>query len=328
LGVAAFPWDPPTTQQPPPQQSQDQVLPPATTVPSNAPQLIPTPSQPESSSSLPQPLPTMTGPSQSPVGNGPATANGPRIKIEPGVNGQPALPPPSNGSHISSDPQALARERAMNNLNSKYGAAAAGSVSQLQAQSQAALSLPGPQRPQNVQLPDIKPPIIHDIGSVSRKPPLSNGQTDGADEALLDWRAEVARRREAAQQQDGRPCQLIGQLRMQNLRLEGGGLMLPLEEHEHLRHPLKKGRPALSQASNAMQEKIPQTDGLDDDADGEDEDAINSDLDDPDDLIAEDHEGEEAVGQVMLCTYDKVQRVKNKWKCTLKDGILTTGRKE
>jgi transcription initiation factor TFIIA large subunit len=30
----------------------------------------------------------------------------------------------------------------------------------------------------------------------------------------------------------------------------------------------------------------------------------------------------------MLCTYDKVQRVKNKWKCTLKDGILTTNKKE
>jgi len=59
----------------------------------------------------------------------------------------------------------------------------------------------------------------------------------------------------------------------------------------------------------------------DDDDDVEDEDAINSDLDDPDDLAASAENGEET-DQVMLCTYDKVQRVKNKWKCTLKDGIL------
>jgi len=59
----------------------------------------------------------------------------------------------------------------------------------------------------------------------------------------------------------------------------------------------------------------------DDDDDVEDEDAINSDLDDPDDLAANAENGEET-DQVMLCTYDKVQRVKNKWKCTLKDGIL------
>ena len=59
----------------------------------------------------------------------------------------------------------------------------------------------------------------------------------------------------------------------------------------------------------------------DDDDDEEDEDAINSDLDDPDDLAANEEDNENT-DQVMLCTYDKVQRVKNKWKCTLKDGVL------
>ena len=68
--------------------------------------------------------------------------------------------------------------------------------------------------------------------------------------------------------------------------------------------------------------------GGDDDAEEDDEDAINSDLDDPEENEAEENDAEDAVGQVMLCTYDKVQRVKNKWKCTLKDGILTTGGKE
>lgn len=64
-----------------------------------------------------------------------------------------------------------------------------------------------------------------------------------------------------------------------------------------------------------------QGDATGDDDDEEDEDAINSDLDDPDDLAAAEENGENT-DQVMLCTYDKVQRVKNKWKCTLKDGIL------
>ncbi|KLJ08778.1 transcription initiation factor TFIIA large subunit [Blastomyces silverae] len=59
-----------------------------------------------------------------------------------------------------------------------------------------------------------------------------------------------------------------------------------------------------------------------------DEDAINSDLDDSEDMLDDHNDGDDAVGQVMLCTYDKVQRVKSKWKCTLKDGILTSGGKE
>jgi hypothetical protein len=66
----------------------------------------------------------------------------------------------------------------------------------------------------------------------------------------------------------------------------------------------------------------------DDDADGEvDEDAINSDLDDPD-QADNDENNEENTDQIMLCTYDKVVRVKNKWKCTLKDGIVKVGSTE
>ncbi len=65
----------------------------------------------------------------------------------------------------------------------------------------------------------------------------------------------------------------------------------------------------------------------DDDDEEEDENAINSDLDDPDE-VSNAGDNEDSVEQVMLCTYDKVQRVKNKWKCTLKDGILRVGGSE
>ena len=49
------------------------------------------------------------------------------------------------------------------------------------------------------------------------------------------------------------------------------------------------------------------------------------DLDDGSD--SDKSEGEEGYqeGQIMLCLYDKVQRVKNKWKLTLKEGIANIG---
>lgn len=81
-----------------------------------------------------------------------------------------------------------------------------------------------------------------------------------------------------------------------------------------------------------LREKLlKQTDGTTDDdglCDDDDihngSDDINSDLDD--DLESEkSDEDAEQEGQIMLCLYDKVQRVKNKWKCTLKEGIANIG---
>lgn len=63
-------------------------------------------------------------------------------------------------------------------------------------------------------------------------------------------------------------------------------------------------------------------DGRDDtapDAAEKDKDEIGSDLDDSDD---DDAEGTE---DMILCLYDKVQRVKNKWKCVLRDGVASIG---
>lgn len=48
-------------------------------------------------------------------------------------------------------------------------------------------------------------------------------------------------------------------------------------------------------------------------------DEIGSDLDDSDD---DDGDGSE---DMILCLYDKVQRVKNKWKCVLRDGVASIG---
>lgn len=65
------------------------------------------------------------------------------------------------------------------------------------------------------------------------------------------------------------------------------------------------------------------------------DDAINSDLDDSDiesDLDSEFGEGEEGDDggdkAIVLCMYEKVHRTKNKWKCQLKDGVISIGGKD
>lgn len=222
-------------------------------------------------------------------------------------------------------------------LHQRYGAAAANSVSQLQAQSHPPLGIPRQARPQYPQAPNGQGPTVKTEPGYPPMPPssLGNSQTDGAGDALSEWKAEVARRREeAANGQDGESRLMRDHFKQRMLQLEGGGLLLPLEEHQYpSRRVDLPGEQATSsgpETSSLSAIRPPQVDGPggDDEKEEDDEDAINSDLDDPDDLVGEDNEGEDAVGQVMLCTYDKVQRVKNKWKCTLKDGILTTGGKE
>ncbi|KIJ61288.1 hypothetical protein HYDPIDRAFT_177056 [Hydnomerulius pinastri MD-312] len=53
------------------------------------------------------------------------------------------------------------------------------------------------------------------------------------------------------------------------------------------------------------------------------DEAINSDLDDSDTEGEEEaEEGGQGETDIVFCTYDKVGRVKNKWKCILKDGMI------
>ncbi|KAB5589439.1 hypothetical protein CTheo_7118 [Ceratobasidium theobromae] len=79
--------------------------------------------------------------------------------------------------------------------------------------------------------------------------------------------------------------------------------------------------------------------------DGRGTEEIGSDLDDSDDSDADDvesrsipcyltffssfsDEGAGEAGDYVFCTYDKVQRVKNKWKCVLKDGMIHVNGKD
>ena len=179
----------------------------------------------------------------------------------------------------------------------------------------------------------------------------STSQNDGASE----WDEYVAQRRAAVLDNPGSfyNAELtLRQLAAEAGRsMEGGGLMLPLSEQPKCPQP-KKHKAISSAVPSGMQDlvtaqtppsgpRLQQLDGpgdLDDDVkpvkeeedlgDEDDEDAINSDLDDPDDDNADEVGGDGADDAIILCTYDKVQRVKNKWKCILKDGVVSTGGKE
>ncbi|KAJ5676775.1 Transcription factor IIA alpha/beta subunit [Penicillium maclennaniae] len=291
VNVASFPWDP--------------------APPTNPSSRSPSASyRPHASQTLPAQAPPM---------------GAPRIKTEPGSNMPMGMPPMHQVPHQMSGQapnSQSARDRAASHIQSKFGAAASNSVSQLQAHPHAQQQYP--QMHANGQMPHIKQEPGY--------PSIGHSQNDGAGDSLAEWKAEVARRREAAQNGQG-DRMLREHLNQQMLDLEGGGLLRPLSEQKSStpasRHAVACLKEATALQMSAAAPKVPgQFDGAEDPQEEEDEDAINSDLDDPDDLIADDHDADESEGQVMLCTYDKVQRVKNKWKCTLKDGILTTGGRE
>eukprot|EP00842_Homolaphlyctis_polyrhiza_P002899 jgi/Hompol1/360/HPOL_001093-RA len=96
-----------------------------------------------------------------------------------------------------------------------------------------------------------------------------------------------------------------------------------------------RSRKNLSRASVVL----PQTDGANDDDDDDEDDpeepggggggggtgdsVIGSDLDESE---SEDEYAE--VSNLLLCQFEKVQRVKNKWKCALKDGVINVNGKD
>ncbi|KAJ3100469.1 transcription factor IIA subunit alpha [Phlyctochytrium planicorne] len=84
---------------------------------------------------------------------------------------------------------------------------------------------------------------------------------------------------------------------------------------------------AAERRQGALKRKtLHQVDGHDDDDDEEDEDeedGIDSDLDDD-----ESDEEEKEYDHIILCQYEKVSRIKNKWKCVLRDGIINVNGKD
>ncbi|KXT17263.1 hypothetical protein AC579_5808 [Pseudocercospora musae] len=162
-------------------------------------------------------------------------------------------------------------------------------------------------------------------------------QTDGADEDMDQWRAVLAERRALHGQQGQQADRMMRDYIMQLSEDLSNGLMVPLDQHPSKKEKKRRAAPrSTTVSSSALPPAIPQLDGdADEDdekpdvKDEDDENAINSDLDDSDDdgagVMGDD---EDELGDTILCTYDKVQRVKNKWKCTLKDGVMSVNGKE
>ncbi|KAI4216654.1 MAG: hypothetical protein LQ351_001143 [Letrouitia transgressa] len=303
----------------------------------------------------------------------PVPSNGPRQPPAPST-GSPSLTSPTNsnpriktesphGNHgLQNGIQpnygnAIAQQRAAQQLQEKFGPNANVQINQLQAQ--VAMSNPGQQQqaPQNIQLPHHSSEQQKNETAerqrqqrqLQQRPAVSNAQTDGAD----DWDQMVALRRAATLKNPA--ARYDADITMQQLAkemsqaMEGGGLMLPLSDNPKYNQSKKRRisstNPLSIRMSSPQTLRFSQSDGPSDpegtkieiknelDLDNDvkldaDEDAINSDLDDPDEEIVEEVGEDMGKGQMMVCTYDKVQRVKNKWKCVLKDGVLTTGGKE
>ncbi|CZT03939.1 related to transcription factor TFIIA-L [Rhynchosporium graminicola] len=161
---------------------------------------------------------------------------------------------------------------------------------------------------------------------------VSGAQTDGAgDEDKVDFFGLVKSVNASGEEVLGR-VEIDGLIRAKiesmGTSMEGGGLMLPLKQAS-ISSSRRQRKVKKVNSGGAGQMDAQDDDDKDDVKDEElDEDAINSDLDDPDDGLNDEEDDDENMGHIMLCMYDKVQRVKNKWKCVMKDGVLTVNGKE
>lgn len=94
---------------------------------------------------------------------------------------------------------------------------------------------------------------------------------------------------------------------------------------------LEMGKDQIKRLKKQNLRRVVQADGADSElgSDLDDSDEINSDLDDPDDDdINSDDDDDDPDANIMLCLYDRVQRVRNRWKCNLKDGIANIDGKD
>ncbi|KAK7897757.1 hypothetical protein LTR67_004387 [Exophiala xenobiotica] len=312
LKVTQLPWDPP----PVPTKEQ--------TLPSNA-------------KPIPTTLPS-NGNIRSPPPQPPSVPSQPAIKTENNVlppsypPQHQQLPPPQSyqAPSFQQGQPMTARDRAAMQLHQTYGPRAGPQIAQLQS-NQSRAPLPPQSSPTSnyIKQEDSQSfPSVQDYTTSQVSEPLKSSQTDGASDPRDDWTTEYAKRKtfSATHGADGDRL-MRDHFQSSQQALEGGGLLVTLDERHMpskstMRHvnSLAVGEPSSTSTPPSITRAQGDAAG-DDDDDVEDEDAINSDLDDPDDLAANAENGEET-DQVMLCTYDKVQRVKNKWKCTLKDGIL------
>jgi len=360
LGVATFPWDPkvepqqPTITNPP-------------TVPSNAIlNNNPMPAgNYQLNPALPNQMPQQAMPSMQQMNNNgnPRIKTEPGLENSPigGMNQPNFQAPPIAGTtaqqRAAAHLQANYGQRAAASISAIQGSAPQQhnpqqNIQQMQAHQQAMHQQQQHQMQQQMQqqraggVPQQRPQITQEQyqkamamnamqqrQSIQSQNGVNGAQTDGTGDEFEGPAAILKRVNLGGEEELGR-LEIDGLIRDQILAkgqaMEGGGLMLPLREATNSKARQRKVKKS---GSGLAQHDGP---GSDDDEDGKDnvkdeeldEDAINSDLDDPDDGLNDEEDDDEGMGHIMLCMYDKVQRVKNKWKCVMKDGVLTVNGKE
>lgn len=344
LQVAAFPWDPPP---PPPVQAPAQAQAqqpvsapqPAAGVPAASAQQMGTPSYTTATLS-PQPAPNAQ---PQPLANGlpgaSQVAGGypgrtepvkpePVVKQEPGLanNGMQQVPNQVNTYGNASNN--IAAQRAAAQLQNTYGPRAAASINALHQNSQGQPRPGAAAQPNQGQRlpPQAQAQYNQQLANLqqqqqrgAQQPPSRPGQqNNGFQQSQVDGPADDYEGVLIRKDQNGETSEmgrfeidrmLHDQIAARAKEMEGGGLMLPLKEAT--RHK-SVGKKTASSGPSGFDGGF---DGVDDEIKREevDEDAINSDLDDPDEVDIADDDDEENMGHIMLCMYDKVQRVKNKW---------------
>jgi transcription initiation factor TFIIA large subunit len=280
----------------------------------------------------------------------PNNGNGPRIKTEPGLDMAQGMNMQQNQQYQNQMPPNItsgtAAQRAAQHLHQTYGNRAAASINAIQGAGQQGQNnqhtpqqvaqfqmmrqqqmaqnpgqgmqqgQPGQQRPTEQQYRAMMAQqaashLQQQQQNAANRNGVGGAQTDGAgdDEGSYGVIKQLGASGEEIMGRVEIDGLIRARIQAMGTTMEGGGLMLPLHKAST---PTKRERKVKRTPGG-----IAQTDGGDDDNDVKDEDldedAINSDLDDPDDGLNDEEDEDEGMGHIMLCMYDKVQRVKNKW---------------
>ncbi|TKX19613.1 putative transcription factor IIA, alpha/beta subunit [Elsinoe australis] len=290
--------------------------------------------------------------------------NGARVKNEPGAenyNGNAYMPQAMNPELAQQRAASLLQQQYGSQASASLGAMRQGGIAlpgqqqqQQHQQHQQQLQHHQQQKPTGLQLPPQNPQSLQqqyqqqlkqqqaaqqqpriktetdgasDDFQANKRPRFAYGQTDGAGDGMEEWKAMLASARSVSDEERAQNDALMRDHVAQMARELESGLMQPLDGRK------QEGKKESGNSCAQPLAAIPQLDGdfSDDEKadvkDEEDENAINSDLDDSGDEANNADEDDDDIDS-MLCTYDKVQRVKNKWKCTLKDGVLSANGKE
>jgi transcription initiation factor TFIIA large subunit len=275
-------------------------------------------------------------------------ANGPRIKAEPGMENGLSLPSYNANSGKTAKERAAQNLQGMygSRAAASINAIQSNLPQQGQQQNTQQQQQQQPQQRPSGQQSGQRPPMTQaqyqqmiaeqTARQRAQVQGMGGAQTDGADDAESESIGVMKRFNDQGEEVEMGRVEIDHMIRRKieamGRSMEGGGLMLPLKERvpssrrkkRKITAPEKQSRNlGLQAAMNTQSSSPPQYDGIDDDdndddknnilKEEDDEDAINSDLDDPDEGLNEEEDDDEALGHIMLCMYDKVQRVKNKW---------------